>query len=263
MTCNITGRCCFLRTVFLATYLGVGGALANGALLPVGGIQSPAVSEPEPLDATRLHGGTVRFLGSGFSGTLTSTVWMNDASNPFGADKLTFTYLLTNDAVSLYNLSQLSIASFGGAMTDVSYAPFELLGGPPSVSLFRAARPTPDLIELRFPDFSIPEDTSGLLMPGRLSKLLVVQTDATVFSGTEAVVTTFASGSAVTVHSFAPLTAIPEPSTLLLTAIGAMGLFALVRRRGKLGSRTCGPSHSATTMDTSPMVFARNGSNRS
>ncbi|MEX2140641.1 MAG: PEP-CTERM sorting domain-containing protein [Pirellulales bacterium] len=233
MTHHIFCRRCLLGALFLATYFGVHGSVANAALLPVGGIQSPAVSEPDPLNATRLQGGTVRFLGSGFSGTLTSTVWTNDTSNPFGADRLTFTYLLTNDAASLYNLSQLGIASFAGNLTDVSYAPFELLGGPPSVPLLRAVRPTADLIEFRFPDFSIPEDTSGLLMPGRLSKLLVVQTDATAFSGTEAVVTTFATGSAVTVHSFAPLTAIPEPSALILAAIGAVGLFALVRRPDK------------------------------
>jgi hypothetical protein len=77
---------------------------ANAALLLVGGLQSPAVSESEPHNATRLHGGTVRFNGSGISGTLTSTVWTNDPTNPFGADKLTFTYLLTNDTASTLEL---------------------------------------------------------------------------------------------------------------------------------------------------------------
>src|SRR5688500_15151304 len=114
MKSHVFRRCRILGMAFLAMCIGMGGIVANAALLPVGGIQSPAVSEPEPLNATRVHGGTVRFIGSGISGTLTSNVWTNDASNPFGTDRLTFTYLLTNDTASTSGLNRLTIASFAG-----------------------------------------------------------------------------------------------------------------------------------------------------
>jgi hypothetical protein len=94
-----------------------------------------------------------------------------------------------------------------------------------------AQRPTADQIRFRFADLSIPEDPSSLLSPGSLSKLLVVQTDATAFTNMEALVAASLSGNEVSVHSFAPLNAIPEPHTLFLAAIGSLALCCHLGRR--------------------------------
>src|SRR5215831_6453701 len=65
--------------------------------------------------------GALAFASGTLHGTLTSSVILNDPSNPFGAGNLTFTYLLTNttgpDAIE-----RMTIPGYGipGVSTDAS-----------------------------------------------------------------------------------------------------------------------------------------------
>src|SRR3954468_9746436 len=69
-------------------------------ILP-GGVQFPAVAEPGPVGATLLATtGPAPFSSPTFTGSLISSVYTNDSSNPFGATGLTFTYQLANTGSS-------------------------------------------------------------------------------------------------------------------------------------------------------------------
>ena len=84
------------------------------------GMTIPAPAEPDPTGGAPVAGGLpVPFASANYTGTLTSTVIAGDPSNPLGG--LTFTYLLSNDASSLNSLERMTISSFAGFATDVSY----------------------------------------------------------------------------------------------------------------------------------------------
>src|SRR4051794_16404007 len=79
---------------------------AHAAFLPVGGTLAPTPIEPDPLGGLILVNttGPAAFAGTNFNGTLNTTVYKNDASNPFGLNALTFTYELHNNAVGSTNV---------------------------------------------------------------------------------------------------------------------------------------------------------------
>src|SRR5688500_18642654 len=81
-------------------------AVSNAALLPVGGQLTPTTVPPladEGTPAGNVLATLVSpYAGIGFSGTLTSRVLNNDASNPYGPTGLTFTYELSNAATSVH-----------------------------------------------------------------------------------------------------------------------------------------------------------------
>ena len=88
------------------------------SLLP--GTVMPAQPSLFPIGGTVLQSLTAPFSSSVMSGTLTSQVISGDTSNPFGGG-LTFTYRLTLTPNSVDDASQISIGSFAGFLTDVSY----------------------------------------------------------------------------------------------------------------------------------------------
>jgi hypothetical protein len=212
-------------------------ATTNAAPLTVGSPQLPVASEagqPSP-GATLVAGGVpIPFTSFGltYSGTLTSSVYANDTTNPYiGSNPLakTFTYLLTNNAGSSNVLHRLTVGSYAGVsaiLTDVSYDP-----GTAGVSPTVADRSTADVIGFTFADaIQLVPQLLGNIPPGGQSKLLVVQTDATEF------LPSFASvidGSVTIVPSWAPITQIPEPSTCVLAGMGLIGLVIGVARRRK------------------------------
>ena len=59
------------------------------------------------------------FATASYSGTLDSSVISGDATNPFGG--LTFTYRLTNSAVSTGEIDRLSVNDYAGFLVDASY----------------------------------------------------------------------------------------------------------------------------------------------
>lgn len=195
-------------------------AVSNAALLPVGG-QLTAATVPPLADEGTPTGNVLATLvspyaGIGFSGTLTSRVLNNDASNPFGPTGLTFTYEITNAASSVHVLHRLSSSNYTGFNTDVSFGPA------PGVQPAQADRTTADVVGFNFVEPA--GGGSGLITPGTQSRLLVVQTNATQH------ISSFVSlinGGVSTVPSFSP---VPEPGTWILATIGLLGLVALIRR---------------------------------
>ncbi len=183
-----------------------------------------AVGEPDPIGGIVVAGGVpVPFATAQYSGTLTSTVLAGDASNPYGG--LTFTYLLTNDAVSSGEIERLTINDYLGFLTDVSFQ-IPTVDIVPTLNNRSIAG---DVLGFTFIGAPV---GAGTLTPGTTSALLVVQTDAPLFEPTFASVI---DGTVVSVASFGPL--VPEPSTLVLAGMGlaSLPLVARMRRRRRRG----------------------------
>ena len=171
-----------------------------------------AQSSGYPVGGSTVATVTYNYSSSTLLGTLTSKVISGDTSNPYGG--LTFLYLVTVDGASPQVASRLTVSSFGGFATDVSYdttisqTTVGTIVNPTSFG--RSA----DGQVLRF-SFDNPNigDAQG-------SALMVVQTDARFYgNGTTAVI----DGSSANVSSLVP---VPEPATgaLLLLATAAFAL---------------------------------------
>jgi len=225
-TASITSTCLGKSFRFVAVLCSVAvffslSAAAIHATPLVPGATIPAPPEPDPVGGAVIAGGAaVPFLSGNYSGTLTSTVISGDVSNPLGG--LTFTYLISNNAGSLDSIERMTISSFAGFSTDVSFQ-VPAVGVPPT---FIDRNPAPgDVVGFSF--FSAPIG-SGVILPGTNSALLVVQTDAPTFQPSFAHVL---DGTTALVASYAPAFGIPEPSTLVLAALGGLALLIYRRRR--------------------------------
>ncbi|GMU23725.1 MAG: hypothetical protein AMXMBFR13_38030 [Phycisphaerae bacterium] len=180
-----------------------------GLLVPGTTILAP-LEAGQPLNGVEVAAKVAEPFNAGaFSGTLTTRVIAGDATNPLG---LTFTYLLTNNAVSSNVIERLTVVDFLGFLTDVSY---DLAGQAPTT----ISRSTADVVGFNFVDLPL---GAGVLMPGATSALLVIQTNAPTFRPSTAFVI---DGAVATVATYAP---IPEPGVLAGLAIG---MVALLRRR--------------------------------
>src|SRR4029077_10454949 len=132
-----------------------GGFIAPGEPDPTGGTVQPGTGLAVPFTSP---------AGPGqFSGTLTTTVLAGDPSNTLGG--LTFTYRITNDAVSLSAIERMTNLNFTGFLTDVSIqAP---AAGVPATSVDRDA--SGSTIGWSFSPLG-----SGVINPGGASALLVI-----------------------------------------------------------------------------------------
>ena len=207
------------RRLFVATIAVMSTAsVASATGLPSGTTLYPAPSGPGPDGGSLLliGGAPIPFATSTYSGTLTTSVLSNDASNPFGLNALTFTYLLSSNASSTNVIERLTTNGWSGFLTDVSFqAP--ATGTLPSYM----DRQTSDVVGFGF----LPAPLGpGTLNPGNTSALLVIHTDATLFQPSFASVI---DGTVTSVASFSPAV-IPEPGTMTLLATG---LFMITRRR--------------------------------
>jgi hypothetical protein len=198
-------------------------AATHAALLPVGGQLSPTTTpalaeEPAP-SGNELDSMMSPYAGIGFSGTLTSRVFNNDPTNPFGPTGLTFTYEITNVASSVHVLHRLTSSNYTGFNTDVSFSPGT------GVRPHQADRTTADVVGFNFTETAF--GGFGLITPGSQSRMLVVQTNATQHMDS---FVSLINGGISTVPSFSP---VPEPGTWILSLIGLLGFGALIRRRGR------------------------------
>lgn len=189
------------------------------ALLP-GGEINPAVSSTFPTGGSLVTSTTENFTSGTLNGSVVSSVIKNDSSNPYGG--LTFTYLLTLGTGPADSASELTVGSYGGFSTDVSYnsgtgiAPNifsrnNVLGG--------------NVLQFQW--------TSGLPV-GDSADLIVVQTSASNYGITSGGVL-FDVASGVNLNDlYAPSTrAVPEVTgTAGLLAIALGGLFVFWYRVG-------------------------------
>jgi hypothetical protein len=201
--------------VFAALVL-LAGTTAHAALLTTGNTLNPAPQEagqPSP-GAVQVATTSVPFSAPGnFSGTLTSTAFRNDATNPFGLNALTFVYQVSNNQGSTNALARAVFDSFVGFQTDASW---DGAGTRPA----RVDRLTAGDVGWSFD--IVPPGGAGPILPGATSTRLVVQTDATFFGASNASVI---DGAIVTgIPAIGP--AIPEPASL-----GALALAGLMLRR--------------------------------
>ncbi len=216
--CKHVGGWRILGVAFLVVAVLAFGSVANATTfnLPPGATVSPT-SSTVPVSATLLASSPAVAFSSGlYSGTLSSAVYKNDPDNALGG--LTFTYQISNLAASVDPIERLTINSFGATSVDAFYV--AATGLVPT--LFDRSTGTVGASFIAAPV------GPGKLSPGITSALLVLHTDATDFTATTASVI---DGTVSSVASFAPFSAsVPEPSTIALLAIGAIGV-PIYRRR--------------------------------
>jgi hypothetical protein len=199
-------------------------------LLPGSAISAATSSDFSQSDpgsgATLVQSVTHTFATGTDSGSLVSSVYSGDSTNPYGADKLTFTYQISNtdsDATPT-GISRLSLASFNSFSTDVS---FQFTTGIAPAFAQRGIAPAGE--EVSFDFMNAPIGT-GQIAPGQSSALLVIQTNATAYNNSIAGV---GEAQATTVGTLAPIsvqTAVPEPASIGILTLGGL-LLARRRRR--------------------------------
>ncbi|CAN5640782.1 hypothetical protein BH09PLA1_BH09PLA1_09900 [soil metagenome] len=197
----------------MATLLSPGATVAPGNTQSPNGASLIVDSQPRPF---------VSVDGTSFSGTLRTRVYTNDPGNPFGANALTFTYLLANNGPDA--LERLVTLSFRGYQVDVGVNNTPAnggVGGELPVSVDRSV--TGKVVGW---DWS---GGSGVVAGGN-STLLVLHTNGIVF---EPVTNVIINGSVATVSSFSPY--FPEPTSMAVLSVATLGLLA--RRRLNPASR--------------------------
>lgn len=187
-----------------------------------------AVGEPDPTGGIVVASLSAPFVAGTYSGTLISQVISGDPSNPLGG--LTFTYLLSNNPGSINAMERLTVTRYAGWGTDVSYQTPVPAGHLAPTTNDRDA--TGDVMGFSFsnPVFVGPPlgtIGNGVLSAGKTSALLVIQTNAPSYQPTIANVI---DGSVTALNSYAPATSIPEPATMGLALMGAVGVALAMRR---------------------------------
>jgi hypothetical protein len=181
----------------------------------------------DPFGATAIADITVPFSTASFSGTLRTRVWTGDVFNLLGG--LTFTYELTNSGGSLSDITRIAIGNFGSLGTDADWSIW--LPGKAATTIDRTS--DGDVVGFNFLPPLFGFLGPGTLGPGQTSRPLVIKTNATSFAPSLAAISSGGVlSNTTTAATFAPL-AIPEPSTLLLAGVGAIGAAFAARRMRK------------------------------
>ena len=198
-------------------------SLALPAKASIYTLSSPGTITPSsstfPTGGTMLAQTSLPFVNNPLgtlNGTVTSTVYSGDPSNPYGG--LTFTYLVMSSSSSIDDASELTVGGYNGFLTDVSYNPSPAF---PTVAPTQFSRTggIDDTLEIFW-------EGAGI-QPGQTGALIVVQTSAHNFElGSGAVQDTIGADVSV----YAP---VPEPATssLLISGLGAFFIFR--NRRSK------------------------------
>jgi hypothetical protein len=192
-----------------ATPLSPGGILFPApAGIPIGGVlfNAPLVNIP--------------FASATFTGTLTSEVFASDPTNPLGG--LTFVYQIANTTLTPGQIERLTVNGYGGFLTNADYVTGTGTLAPAYID--RSSDIPGATVGFSFAPIPV---GFGSIQPGQNSDLLIVYTNATNAAVTQASVI---DGSVTQVSSYAPHISAPEPSTLLLAGVAALGLVAFARR---------------------------------
>lgn len=215
---SLTGALLLLSAMLL------GSAAANASpLLPGQNGQTPDLLTTSA--GTLLASSTSALTTVSYTASVTSAVYRNSNGT------LDFYYQVTNTSSGSLNdtLGRLTGGSFTGFNTDVFYRTdgaslgngFVNGTNPPSSADRDANGQTVG--------FSFSEPANNLIAPGQSSFVLVIRTNATMFSqGTTGVI----DRTAGTVLTYQPAS-VPEPASMLLLGTGIAGLAARLRKRRK------------------------------
>lgn len=189
-------------------------ATATPYTLAPGG-DNTALSSAYPAGGTVLDSTTETFSSSTLNGTVVATVIQGDTSNPYSGG-LTFTYLLTISSTSPDAASELTVGSYGGFLTDVSY---NAANGQVAPSTFsRSLTGGGNILQFSWLGAGLPQGDTGAL--------IVVQTDATSYQ--TALGGVIDDSTANLDDLLAPAVSVPEATqTAGLFAIGLAALFVV------------------------------------
>ena len=176
-----------------------------------------ATASAFPVGGTAVDSTSYTFSSSTIDGTVISTVYSGDTSNPYHG--LTFTYLLMLSGASTDSASEMTVGSYGGFMTDVSYNPSSDGGVAPS-NFTRSTTGSGSTLRFLW-------SNGGGILPGENGALVVVQTSATSFGTAPGGVI---DSQTVNISVLAP---VPEPEIGSLVAMGLGALFIFRRRSSK------------------------------
>jgi len=163
--------------------------------------------------------------------TTFDTAVYEDPNNTFCPDCLDFVYQVINAANSTDDVGRVTALTFTGFEVDAGYS----TGGEPADggTAFAIGTIAPGLVDRNTADtvgFQFSSSPSTAIAPGETSTVMVIETNATHFtSGFASII----DGGATNVSAFEPATTsgVPEPGSVLLVGLGAMGLAGLRRLR--------------------------------
>jgi hypothetical protein len=202
------------KAALVVTLVSLAVVSVPAAILTPGSPLIPATPVAPVTGAHEIFSTTANFTSSSFTGVLTSSVYDQDANNPFGGLTFAYQFTLTSGPEAA---SQFTVTSFGLFEVDAGFSS--------SGTLLPLTAPTflsrsVDGNVVRFGFFGVD------VKPGETSALLIARTSAFSWTPSDAALI---DGQSVNVASLAPLP-IPEPGSLSLLAIG-LGMLVFLRRQ--------------------------------
>jgi hypothetical protein len=166
------------------------------------------------------------FSTPGFSGTLTTEVIQQ------GSGTLDFLYQITAATTNTTNIHRVTATDFSlaGLTTNVQFGTAGFSFVAPTNVMMSGADRSGDGSTIGWS--IVPAGSSAGVSPGQTSYVLIVKTNAVSFKAGS----TFAiDGGIMSFKSFAPLQlqSVPEPSTLAVAGLGALGMIGYGLRRRK------------------------------
>lgn len=168
----------------------------------------------EPEDGRLLAQTNSTFTSAAFTGTLTSKVWADDESNPWGG--LTFSYRLANTSDCTESLGLLTLGGFADSLVDVNYSGSGIAPRKVTRSVLG------NTISFGFFD----RDGDDTLLPGDSSALLIIQTGCQTWGLNQLIGMDALQVAATTLSPVA----VPEPTAAAVLALAGI---ALLTRRVK------------------------------